>query len=632
MLCGLTVYHLLNRVGILTTDNFSLADKDGSAPPPSTPTITMTAPANNSTVSGTVALSATVANAPVNGLQFLVDGSPVGSVDTSAPYSINFDTTTLTDTSHTVSAQGVGTNDNITYTATPVTVTVNNATPPPPSTPTITMTAPANNSTVSGTVALSATVANAPVNGLQFLVDGSPVGSLDTAAPYSINFDTTTLTNASHQISARGVGTNDNITYTATPVAVTVNNATPPPPPPPSSNNLILNPSLESGSGSTPDHWLIGGWGTNSASYTYPVAGQDGARAARVDITSYTSGDAKWYNEAVPVTPGSEYNLSDYYRSNTTSEIDIEYTLSTGKYQYAWITELPAASDWQQFSTTITVPANAVAMSVLHLIFSVGWLETDNFSLTDKNAVITPSIAITAPAANSTVSGTVALSATVSNAPVNGIQFLVDNNPVGSEDTAAPYTIDFDTTSLTNASHQISARGVGTNDNITYTATPVAVTVDNATPPPPTPPVLELTAPIDNATISGTATFSATVNDAPVNGIQFLVDNNPAGALDTTVPYSIDFDTTTLTNTTHQISIEGVGTNDNIKYSSLPITVTVDNTPPPPPPTPTITMTAPADNSTPPARSRFLPRWPMRRSTASSSWSTIIRSVRSIRL
>ena len=45
--------------------------------------------------------------------------------------------------------------------------------------------------------------------------------------------------------------------------------------------------------------------------------------------------------------------------------------------------DLPAAADWQQYKNTITVPANAVSVSILHLIFSVGWLETDNFSLAE---------------------------------------------------------------------------------------------------------------------------------------------------------------------------------------------------------------------------------------------------------
>ena len=201
------------------------------------------------------------------------------------------------------------------------------------------ITAPTDGSTVSDTVTITAAVSDAPVTGIQFLIDSSPVGSMDTIAPYQIDFDTKTLSYGFHDISAQGTDSN-NVTVSAAPITVKVDN-TPPPPPPPV--NLILNPSFETGSGSTPDHWLTGGWGTNSASYTYPVAGQDGARAARTEITSYTSGDAKWYNEPVAVTPGKQYDISDYYRSNTTSEIDIEYTLD-GRQQFIRLADGPAGS------------------------------------------------------------------------------------------------------------------------------------------------------------------------------------------------------------------------------------------------------------------------------------------------
>src|SRR4051812_38294002 len=61
--------------------------------------------------------------------------------------------------------------------------------------------------------------------------------------------------------------------------------------------NLIVNPSFETaGSTGLPANWLKGGYGTNTRTPTYPATpSQDGAVAARVSITSYSSGDAKWY-------------------------------------------------------------------------------------------------------------------------------------------------------------------------------------------------------------------------------------------------------------------------------------------------------------------------------------------------
>ena len=72
-----------------------------------TPTVTMSAPAASSTVSGTVTLSATataVGTYTVSSVQFKVDGTAVGTADTTAPYSYAWDSTTATDGAHQISA------------------------------------------------------------------------------------------------------------------------------------------------------------------------------------------------------------------------------------------------------------------------------------------------------------------------------------------------------------------------------------------------------------------------------------------------------------------------------------------------------------------------------------------------
>lgn len=90
--------------------------------------------------------------------------------------------------------------------------------------PTVSLTAPAAG-TVSGPVTVSATASDAVgVVGVQFLLDGSPLGAEDTTAPYSITWDTTTTTNGSHTIAARARDAAGNQTTSAG-VTVTVNNA-----------------------------------------------------------------------------------------------------------------------------------------------------------------------------------------------------------------------------------------------------------------------------------------------------------------------------------------------------------------------------------------------------------------------
>ena len=91
--------------------------------------------------------------------------------------------------------------------------------------PTVSMSAPANNAVVAGTaVTVAATASdNAGVAGVQFLLDGASLGSEDTTAPYSVTWNTTTASNASHVVSARARDASGNST-TAANVNVVVDN------------------------------------------------------------------------------------------------------------------------------------------------------------------------------------------------------------------------------------------------------------------------------------------------------------------------------------------------------------------------------------------------------------------------
>ena len=69
--------------------------------------------------------------------------------------------------------------------------------------PTISITAPAGGSTLSGTVIVSGSAADdVGVSGVQFLLDGAPLGQMDTMAPYTFSWNTTTTSNGAHVISA----------------------------------------------------------------------------------------------------------------------------------------------------------------------------------------------------------------------------------------------------------------------------------------------------------------------------------------------------------------------------------------------------------------------------------------------
>ncbi len=102
---------------------------------------------------------------------------------------------------------------------------------PPPDTqpPTVTIVNPASGQVVSGSQTIAATaVDNVAVVSVQFLLDGSPLGSpMPAAASYSLTWDTTTATNGTHIIGATAADTSGNV-GTAAPISVTVSNPTPP--------------------------------------------------------------------------------------------------------------------------------------------------------------------------------------------------------------------------------------------------------------------------------------------------------------------------------------------------------------------------------------------------------------------
>jgi len=222
-------------------------------PPPDTtpPTVSMTAPANGATVSGTVSVSADASdNVGVAGVQFLLDGAALGVEDASAPYSIPWNTANASNGTHTLSAIARDTSGNST-TSSVVSVTVSNGPPPDTTSPTVSMTAPANGSTVSGNVTVSANASdNVGVVGVQFEVDGAALGAEDATSPYSLSWDSTSVANGSHTLTAVARDAAGNKT-TATPVAVTVSNQTQPPPdttPPTVSMTAPANGTTVSGS------------------------------------------------------------------------------------------------------------------------------------------------------------------------------------------------------------------------------------------------------------------------------------------------------------------------------------------------------------------------------------------------
>jgi len=158
-----------------------------------------------------------------------------------------------------------------------------------------------------------------------------------------------------------------------------------------------------------------------------------------------------------------------------------------------------------------------------------------------------PTIALISPAAGVTVSGSVAVSACAADGGgIAGVQFKVDGANLGVENTAGPYSVAWDTRSVTNGSHTLSAAARDRAGNVA-TSAGIAVTVANATAP-----SVSITSPAANTRASGSIAVTATVSAGTV-GVQFLLDGANLGAEDVTAPFAATLDTRMLVDGTHTV-------------------------------------------------------------------------------
>jgi fibronectin type 3 domain-containing protein len=387
-------------------------------PPPSdtaVPTVSLTAPSSGATVSDTINLAATASdNVGVAGVQFKLDGTNLGSEDTTSPYSTTWDTTKSSNGSHTITATARDAAANTAIASR--TVTVNNVAPdtiPPDTTitahpnstttitdasfsfnsseanstfeckldsgsftactsprvytslavgvhtfsvratdaahnqdaspatyawtvnspqdttaPVVSFAAPADNATVSGIVTATA---NASDSGGIAKVELSLDGTLkvaDTASPYNYSFDSKTLSNGNHTLTAKAYDQAGNAATTTVTVKVSNSDTAPPPAPTglsgtatsPTAIKLTWSASVDSGpnaSGVTKYNVLRNGvvvaqptgtsytdtTATANTAYSYTVQAVDGAGnvSASSNTTTVTTPPAP--DSTPPTTP-----------------------------------------------------------------------------------------------------------------------------------------------------------------------------------------------------------------------------------------------------------------------------------------------------------------------------------------
>ena len=169
------------------------------------------------------------------------------------------------------------------------------------------------------------------------------------------------------------------------------------------------------------------------------------------------------------------------WTTDVTATTQVEYGTTTA---YGTSTTLDSSLVTSHFVQLSTLSANTLYHYRVHSKNSSGVESiSGDFAFQTSNTTDTtpPTVSITSPAANATVSGTVTVSANASdNVGVTSVQFLLDGANLGSALILSPYSMSWDTTTTTNGSHTLTAQAWDAARNV-GTSTAVSVTVSNTT-------------------------------------------------------------------------------------------------------------------------------------------------------
>ena len=254
--------------------------------------------------------SASTDNVGVAGYKIFRNGSLAGSTTTALTYSDTGLTASMT-YSYTVEAFDAAGNVSTPSTAVTATTLTPDTTPP-----TVSITAPTANATVSSTISVSATATdNVAVASVQFQLDGMNLGALLTSPPYTISWNTTTATNASHTLTAIATDTSGNAATSAA-VTVTVSNASTGPP----TQGLIGYWNFDEGSGTIAHD-------TSGSGYNGVVNGAVWTTGEINGALSFNGGAA--YVVTPNIALGSTFSVSAWVNPAVTKQIGYGRILET---------------------------------------------------------------------------------------------------------------------------------------------------------------------------------------------------------------------------------------------------------------------------------------------------------------
>jgi hypothetical protein len=402
------------------------------------PRVRLTSPRDGSTVSGTVMLQASAsatAPATVASVQFLLDGTPLGPPQTSAPYGYAWNIGSTSPGNHHLSARVTDTGGNF-GTAPVETVTVTAG----PGAPVVDQSLSRTGTGVVTSPAFSTATPDETL--VAFVGSDGPAGARQqhvTVSGAGLSWSLVKRQNAR---------SGDSEIWTATASA-------------PLSNVKVT---------STP---AKAGYDQSLTVLTFKDAGGMGASAG----ASAKSGAPK-----VSLTTTAAHSLS--FMVGTDWNNAISRGLGPGQGLVSqWVDTLGGDTFWVQgASVASTAPGQQVRLNDTGPL-NDGWNLAAVEVTPSATDTVPPTASITNAANGETVSGTAPVAANANdNVAVASVQFFLDGKPLGSPVTSAPYAIQWDTMTASNGTHTLSVQATDTTGSI-GTSQNVTVTVQNPAPP-----------------------------------------------------------------------------------------------------------------------------------------------------
>jgi fibronectin type 3 domain-containing protein len=387
-------------------------------------------------------------------------------------------------------------------------VTSTSPTPPPGDTTvsTVSLTAPLSGASVSGQINVTANASdNTGVSGVQFKLDGANLGSEDTSSPYSASWNTTTVANGSHSLSAVARDAAGNTASAAT-QTVTVNNPVADTTPP--DTTITAKPS----SSST----------VTSASFSFTSSENSSTFECKIDGGSY----------ALCTSPRVYSSLGVGSHTFSVRAIDAAQNTDSTPATYSW---------------TILAPQDTTP----------------------------PTVAFAAPSDGASVSGILTASANATDdTGVSKVDFYLDQN-FKISDTGAPYNYSFDSKTLNNGAHTLTAKAYDAAGNIGTKTITVQVNNPDITPPS-APTGLSASA---LTSTSAKLTWNAS-SDSGSNASGVVKYNVLRNGIVVAQPTSTSYTDTSLTaNTSYSYVVQAVDGAGNVSANSSGANVTTPSAP-----------------------------------------------------